>query len=400
MSKTLRADAPVPAIPAEQFPRLLAGLTRAESPDRSVLTLQGIGRLIVQAHAGRAMAYPRIAMRLDDALIAAIEAQEVLYPLRQPQVADAYYVEYIPEMGTLWLKYQMILGSRLLMALTPAQSVQFEQAILRLIPGTSGAAAEGSDASLLAEIGLLTVQGQRLELPAQQLVHYARIKALVQAAGGRYACNGFTFEPGCDVAALLAQLRAGGQPNPKKERQAFFTPPVLAAETVAWAGDLAGKRVLEPSAGEGALADAARAAGARVLAVESHGPSARILHDKGYEVLERDFLALSPAETGLCDAVIANPPFTRGQDMAHVMHMWRFLRPGGVLASLMSPGWRTGRTKAQREFQSFVERTGALVEELPAGAFKASGTHVAAVRIRVDKPVEALDGPSSDARAT
>ncbi|WP_406625366.1 hypothetical protein [Acidovorax sp. SDU_ACID1] len=107
---------------------------------------------------------------------------------------------------------------------------------------------------------------------------------------------------------------------------------------------------------------------------------------QGDEELEQDFLALSPADIGLCDAVIANSPFTRGQYIAHVRHMWRSLRPGGMLVSPMPPVWRTGRTRAQRAFWDFVERLGTHVEALLPGAFSASGTDAATVRIRVVKP--------------
>lgn len=386
MSTTFQAGTPEPAFSADEYPRILAGLVLADPADRSVLTVLGIGTILVQAHAGRLLVHPRIALQLDEVLIACFKAQGGIYPLRHAHVADSFYIEYIPERRTLWLKFQTLLGSRLLMAMTAAQADQFEQTVRGLCPGASHAGAETGDTAVLEEIGLLAVRGQRLELPAQRLAHYARIKALVQAAGGRYARNGFAFPAGCDVPALLAALRTGGRPNPKKERQAFFTPQGLAEETVAQAGGLAGKRVLEPSAGDGALADAARAAGAQVIAVESHGPSAQILRDKGYEVLERDFLSLSPADTGLCDAVIANPPFTRGQDVAHVTHMWQFLRPGGILVSLMSPSWRTGRTQSQRAFREFAEHIGACVEELPSGAFKASGTNASTVRLRAAKP--------------
>jgi predicted RNA methylase len=376
-----------PILSPEKFPHILASLTLAEPNDRSVLTILGLGA--ITRHGPNQF---RAALRLDDTLIAGIEAMATVYPLRTPLVGDNYYVEYVPEQRMLWLKYQQLSGSRLLIALTDAQTAQFEEAIRRLHPlwqAPPGTAPR----TLLDEIGLLSAQGQRIELPPQRLVHYPRIKALIQTAGGRYNRNGFTFASHCDVKALLARLCAGEQPNPKKARQAFFTPQALAAETVGQAAGLldglGGKRLLEPSAGEGALADAARAAGAKVIAVENHGPSARILRDKGHEVLEQDFLSLSPADTGLFDAVIANPPFTRGQDIAHITHMWQFLRPGGVLVSLMSPSWRAGRTRAQQAFRAFEENADARIEELPAGAFKASGTNVAVLRIHMVKPATA-----------
>ena len=42
-------------------------------------------------------------------------------------MADDFYIEYIPERRTLWLKFQTLFGSRLLMAMTPAQANEFEQ---------------------------------------------------------------------------------------------------------------------------------------------------------------------------------------------------------------------------------------------------------------------------------
>jgi len=399
MPTTYRADAPNPAFTAEQFPRILGCLTLAMPQDRSLLTVLGL-QAIDRPPAGSTS--PRVALRLDDGLTAAIEATGVIYPLHHAKIGDDYYVEYIAEQRTLWLKYQQIIGSRLLISLTEAQAARFEDAILRLRRPRPVAAPDAGLPTLLDEIALLTVRGQRIDLPALQLQHYARIKALIQNAGGRYARNGFSFGAGCDVEAMLSQLRAGEQPNPKKERQAFFTPPTVATETVAAAaevlGGLAGRRILEPSGGEGALADAARAAGAEVVAVESHGPSVQILRNKDYEVLEQDFLSLDPEATGLFDAVIANPPFTGGQDIAHVAHMWRFLRAGGVLVSLMSPGWRTGRTRTQREFLDFTKAMDARIEELPPGAFKGSGWNATVLRVRMVIPSLASTSPVRDAQ--
>lgn len=387
MSTTSWADAPTPAFAAEQFPRILGCLTLVTPHDRSTLTVGGLHTIDPPLSPS---ACGGIALRLDDALTAAIEARGVIYPLRHAKVGDDYCVEYLAPQRALWLKYQQIIGSRLLLQLTETQAERFEDAIRRLLhPGRPAAPAIGK-ATLLDEIGFLAVRGGRIELPTLPLQHYPRIKALIQQAGGRYARNGFSFEAGCDIEDVLTRLLAGEQPNPKKDRQAFFTPAGIASETVAVAaealGGLAGKRVLDPSAGEGALADEARAAGADVLAVEIHGPSAQVLRDKGHDVRECDFLSLSPDDIGLFDAVIANPPFRRDLAVVHVNHMWRFLRPGGVLVSLMPPNWQTGRTRVQREFREFAEAMGASVETLAAGAFKASGTNVTVLRIRVLHP--------------
>lgn len=397
MSTTSWANAPTPAFTAEQLPRILGCLTLVARQDRSALTVLGLHALSPRpATSG----LNQVALRLDDALTSAVEATGVIYPLRHDKVGDDYCVEYVAEQHTLWLKYGQIIGSRLLIRLTEAQAARFEDAIQRLLRPRRLACSDPVGATLLDEIGLLTIRGGRIELPTLPLEHYPRIKALIQQAGGRYARNGFSFETSCDIEAVLTQLQAAGHPNPKKDLQAFFTPPGIASETVAAAADalgsLAGKRVLEPSAGEGALADEARAAGADVLAVEIHGLSAQVLRDKGHDVRKCDFLSLSPEEIGLFDAVIANPPFRRDLCVVHVNHMWRFLRPGGVLVSLMSPSWQTGRTRVQREFREFAEAMGASVETLAAGAFEASGTNVTVLRIRVLHPGPVSTPPVAD----
>ncbi|ENO99144.1 putative RNA methylase [Paucibacter oligotrophus] len=396
MPSTFWADAPTPVLATEQFPRILAGVIAAEPHDRSVLRIFGIPESAGSDATHKPSPRPQIALKLYERLIEAVLASGVVYSLRTVRVADDFYIEYLPAQRCLWLKYQQILGSRLLIQMTEEQAALFEKTARQLRAPEpdkdADSEAEIDTSSLQGEMALLRAKGQRIELPARRLQHYARIKALILAAGGVYSRNGFQFGAAIDVKEVLTRLRGGEKPNPKKARQAFFTPEDLAAETVAWAaeylGDLAGKRMLEPSAGEGALAEPARAAGAKVLTVENHGPSAQILRNKGFEVVERDFLSLSLADIGLFDVVIANPPFTKDQDIAHVIHMWRFLRPGGVLVSLTSPGWRTGRTKAQRNFRAFVDNIGAEVEALPAGTFKAAGTNVSVLRLRAVKPVE------------
>lgn len=390
MSFTPWVDEPTPILATEQFPRILAAVIAADPHDRSVLRIFGLPASVeANQAAGRR---PQIALKLYEGLIQAVLDSGVVYSLRNVRVADDFYVEYRREQRTLWLKYQQILGSRLLIRMTDEQVETFEKTVLQLQAPEPAKDAEVEPASLQGEMALLRAKGQRIELPARRLQHYQHIRTLILNAGGVYSRNGFLFGAAIDVAQVLNRLRGGEKPNPKKERQAFFTPENVATETVAWAmeclGDLAGTRVLEPSAGEGALAEPARATDAKVIAVEIDGPSAQILCDKGFEVVERDFLSLSLADIGLFDAVIANPPFSKDQDITHVVHMWRFLRPGGVLVSLTSPGWRTGRTKAQRNFRAFVENIGAEVEALPPGAFKASGTNISVLRLRAIKQVE------------
>lgn len=244
--------------------------------------------------------------------------------------------------------------------------------------------------TLEEELLLLTLEDGVIRLPTAKMSHYTEIKHRIEKAGGRYARSGFIFEDGVDVEEIFLQLQAGKTVDVRKLQQAFYTPEDEAHALCRKLGDLTGKRLLEPSAGRGALAAVAKAAGAKVVAVENYHPSVLALQADGYEVIEQDFLTVTPDQLGLFEAILANPPFSRGADVEHVMHMWDFLAPGGQLATIMSTRWQTGSLSTHRAFRAFLEEHSAEVEEIPAGAFKASGTGVATVRVYIRKPMETI----------
>lgn len=98
------------------------------------------------------------------------------------------------------------------------------------------------------------------------------------------------------------------------------------AKLIADVAEVRNKRVLEPSAGRGALVDAALAGGAQyVHAVELDGKLARALQqrvkreDLPVGVFRGDFLKFTAPAT--YDVATANPPYEGGQDLSHVLHM-------------------------------------------------------------------------------
>lgn len=98
-----------------------------------------------------------------------------------------------------------------------------------------------------------------------------------------------------------------------------------------------------------------------------------------------DFLEMSAV--GGCsnfDCILMNPPFTRQQDIDHVLHAWQFLKPGGRLVSIMSPGWYFRTNRKSVEFKEFVETHGTWHEN-DEGAFKESGTNIKTVTVVLDK---------------
>lgn len=108
-----------------------------------------------------------------------------------------------------------------------------------------------------------------------------------------------------------------------------------------------------------------------------------ILQRKGHKGIKTDFLLLEPFV--VYDFVLMNPPFEKLQDIEHVRHAYKFLKPGGQLRAIMSPVF-TFRENC-REFREWVEDLG-YWEKLPDGSFKTAfnATSVACVYVEVTKP--------------
>lgn len=165
----------------------------------------------------------------------------------------------------------------------------------------------------------------------------------------------------------------------------FPTPGGLVGQMLDQAELAPGARVLEPSAGSGAIADAARDAGHSVDCIERHASLCEVLDLKGHTVTNGDFLECQPQERAAYDAVIMNPPFENGQDVAHVRHAWGFVRPGGVLVAIMGAGVMFRQDRRYSDFRAWADDLGGEFVEIPAGTFKASGTGVASVMVAIRK---------------
>ncbi len=143
-------------------------------------------------------------------------------------------------------------------------------------------------------------------------------------------------------------------------------------------------QVLEPSAGQGALAVPLLQAGAILTAYELDADNFAKLTSNlaneanhGFTLHHGDFLKAAPLP--LFDRVVMNPPFTRRQDIHHVRHAFRFLRVGGRLAAVMTSGVEFRSDRIAAEFRAFVAEHYGSIEALPEGSFKESGTSVKTV---------------------
>lgn len=234
----------------------------------------------------------------------------------------------------------------------------------------------------------LWVEGDRIYLPEEVLSQYMEIKKLVMRAGGTYASNAsgsyFIFPNGIDPVDVLQALMTGERVNIKKETQFFATSQELGLKAIEKFGDVTGKDFLEPSAGDGALADIVKSKGGSVTTIENWRVNILALAAKGYTPLERDFLTVSPDEIDPVDYVLMNPPFSNRQDIAHVSHALGFLKPKGELCAIMSPAFQAGgSSKSLKKFGELVQLADATVENIEDGAFKKSGTDAKTVMVHI-----------------
>jgi len=218
--------------------------------------------------------------------------------------------------------------------------------------------------AVINSISKMIVSGNRMDLPKDEhFGNYAQVKKTLVAAGGKYKKNGFDFTvPAQDI---YDRLVGGEEVNDKKKFQFFATPPELVKELVSLAGVHDGQTVLEPSAGHGAIADEVIRKDATCIVVE-------LMEDKT-ELL------------GFFDHVIANPPFTKNQDIDHIKHMYKFLKPGGSLTTIASQSWLHGSQRKQTQFKGWVESLDSYVGVIDKGAFKSSGTQVGVTIIKIVK---------------
>lgn len=242
-----------------------------------------------------------------------------------------------------------------------------------------------------------TIDATSVKLPEQlDRTLYVQVDKVLKAAGGKWnrkaGAHLFDRDP---RAALGLAIETGKATNLKQQLQAFYTPRELAERIVDLADVKPEHLVLEPSAGMGALAEvvAERWGGVGRHAIrcyEIDAVAAAHLRERSFPVTEGDFLEAIPEP--IYDRIVMNPPFTKGQDIAHVTHALKFLKPGGRLVALTAPGWRTAQSDKAFLFRGVVEELGADVQDVPAGTFRESGTNIATLLLVIDAPVVALSG--------
>ena len=169
------------------------------------------------------------------------------------------------------------------------------------------------------------------------------------------------------------------------------TPIALAEEVVALGAVFNDMLCLEPNAGRGALVKPMVALGAHVTAVELNTEFYSDLLTAGCEMIyTNNFLTMVPSARKF-DRVVMCPPFATNVapqvDIDHVLHAWKFLKPGGRLVAIMSVGWTVAVAQKSKEFKRWVKsRFQWRCKKNPIDSFtKKSGAKVQTVTLILDK---------------
>ncbi|MFC8671535.1 hypothetical protein ACFUEN_02530 [Streptomyces griseorubiginosus] len=245
------------------------------------------------------------------------------------------------------------------------------------------------DTDVLNAIRSATVDGLTLRLNGTlDRKLYDRVNLALQAVGGNWnryqRAHVFPFA----AADAIAGLRATGEVITDVDRGYFPTPNPLVEQLLDLAELEAGCDVLEPSAGRGAIAEAAAARGAVVDCIEVGTARAEHIRGGGYacEVTNADFLTVQVERH--YQRVIMNPPFADRQDIRHVQRALRFVKPGGLVVAVMlgSLSFRTDRLT--QDFRARVQEARGTITDLPDDAFPDVGvrTVIAVIPVREAAP--------------
>ena len=237
------------------------------------------------------------------------------------------------------------------------------------------------DREVLTELSQAEVISTQLRLRRQlDRSLYLRTSKVLEAAGARWSRKAQAHLFDTDAVEAVEQILLTGEVTSPKDFGYFPTPGSLVARLLELAQIEPWMLVLEPSAGQGAIARAI----ARIATVECFEllpDHVAKLRAGGYarSVFAQDFLTAMP--TARYDRVVMNPPFLHQADIRHVTHALRFLKPDGLLVSVMSAGTTFRENTAARDFRKLLKHQGGSIEPNPSESFRISGTLVETVTV-------------------
>mgnify|MGYP006328036353 CR=1 FL=1 len=161
-----------------------------------------------------------------------------------------------------------------------------------------------------------------------------------------------------------------------KKFQFFPTPREVAEYLVELAELKETDTVLEPSAWEWHIAECIKMP--LLTTVELDFSKCEILVKKWFTPINCDFLQF---KWEWWDKIIMNPPFSKSQDVKHILHAYNMLEKWWILVSVASASITTRSGSLYDELRSLNPE----IIQLPEWSFKESGTMVNTVIIKLTK---------------
>jgi len=222
------------------------------------------------------------------------------------------------------------------------------------------------------------VEDSKLYLPDVQLsrVMYVQVNKILVAMGGKWnrkeKAHVFANDPEDAIENILL---TGEYTDIKKEFQFFETPKQVVDEILQIANIGDSETVLEPSAGRGGIAQYLN----KCDCIELEDSNYEFLISNGYNIVGRNFLEFEKEY----DVIVANPPFSKQQDIDHIKHMIKLAKRKVVSVASSSVLFRDNKKTV--EFRELVEELGGYIQLLPPDSFKSSGTKVNTCLISIEK---------------
>jgi tRNA1(Val) A37 N6-methylase TrmN6 len=97
-----------------------------------------------------------------------------------------------------------------------------------------------------------------------------------------------------------------------------------------------------------------------VYAIEKNPELCMILHEKGYKILDNDFLEYKK-DTDF-NAIIMNPPFSNGDE--HFLKAWEMIDNGTIVCLLNAETINNPFSEKRKLIKKIIEDNGGTVENL------------------------------------
>lgn len=194
-------------------------------------------------------------------------------------------------------------------------------------------------------------------------------QAVLEYIGGANVKTG-NWEFDYDIRSVITEICRYGMLPEQKSHQYYPTPYHIALRVVEWADIKPGEQVLEPSAGQGAIADKIRK-DALIYCMDISKLHCDVLKAKGYERVQcKDFLSYAPSVQW--DKCVMNPPFADKRAEAHVQHASGLLKEGGVLVAVLPASYKN---------KTFVEGMKHEYSEVLHNEFQGCSVNVVILRL-------------------